>query len=197
MASQYGGLYTCNHCGATVVIEYSSDRRRRKADYGALKDWHYYDAVGLLCPKCRSKWDPLIQWLKNKFEAQEEDINMLNFEDEMKAVKKGYVVMSLDDYNELRDEIAAANMRAYEAEQTANRRMAGLLTVKKKKYGDRAIEIEFNEAAIRDLATEVMYATFSIEELAGYKVREIDRMSLYDATLADYKPDPVEQTDDE
>ena len=117
---------------------------------------------------------------------------MLNFEDEMKAVKKGYVVMSLDDYNELRDEIAAANMRAYEAEQTANRRMAGLLTVKKKKYGDRAIEIEFNEAAIRDLAAEIMYATFSIEELAGYKIREADRMSLYDATLADYRPDPTE-----
>ena len=31
---------------------------------------------------------------------------MLNFEEEMKAVKKGYVVLDIDEYNRLRDEIA-------------------------------------------------------------------------------------------
>lgn len=117
---------------------------------------------------------------------------MLNFEEEMKAVRKGYVVMSLDDYNELRDEIAAANMRAYEATQQANRRMAELLKVFKKTYGDHSIEIEFNERAVRELAIDVMHETFSDEELAGYVVKELSNMTIYDVTLATYKPDPVD-----
>lgn len=120
---------------------------------------------------------------------------MLSFEDEMKAVGKGYVVMSLDEYDALRDQIAAANMRAYEVEQKTNRRMAELLKVFKKTYGDHSIEIEFNEPAVRTLAIDVMQNTFSEEELAGYVVKDVSNMTIYDVTLATYKPDPVEADD--
>lgn len=116
---------------------------------------------------------------------------MLNFEDEMKAVGKGYVVMSLEEYDALRDQVAAANMRAYEVEQTSKRRMSELLRVFRKTYGDHSIEVEFNESAVRRLAIEVMHETFSDEELFGYTVKEARNMTIYDVTLATYKPDPV------
>lgn len=123
---------------------------------------------------------------------------MLNFEDEMKAVKKGYVVMSLDDYNDLRDEIAAANMRAYEAEQLANRRVAeltqdhrdtlhGLLRAYKKPYGDRSIEVEFNKGAWLSLAIASAHRMLSAEELRGYEFKQPDDLILCDETIATHK----------
>lgn len=128
---------------------------------------------------------------------------MLDFEDEMKAVKKGYVVMSLDEYNELRDQLAAANMKAYEAEQLANRRIAehtlatdfamrNLISVRKKTYGDHAIEFEFNTPAIHALAVDVMQRTFGAEELVGYEIKPADNMFLSTELLARRLPEEVE-----
>lgn len=130
---------------------------------------------------------------------------MLNFEEEMKAVKKGYVVLDIDEYNRLRDEIAAANMKAYEAEQLANRRIAeaaanneaitnSLISVKKNTYGDHDIVIEFNKYAIRQLATEMLIKTFSAEELEGYSIKSADDMLILDEVLA-YRASVDEPTD--
>lgn len=123
---------------------------------------------------------------------------MLNFEDEMKAVKKGYVVLDLDEYNRLRDEIAAANMKAYEAEQLANRRIAEatkdadyaistLLTVEKRSYGDYEIDIRFNKRAIRDLAISQLLKMYSAEELEDYTIKHFDDMCILDEVLATRK----------
>lgn len=120
---------------------------------------------------------------------------MLNFEDEMKAVRKGYVVLDIDEYNRLRDEIAAANMKAYEAEQLANRRIAEvaannealvgkIFRIVKNKYGDKDIAIEFNVRTIRRLAAEMMIKTFSAEELHGYELKSADDMLILDEILA-------------
>lgn len=120
---------------------------------------------------------------------------MLNFEEEMKAVKKGYVVLDIDVYNRLRDELAAANMRAYEAEQLANRRIAeaaannqaiidSLISVAKRNYGDHEIDIVFNVRAIRALALNMLYKTFSDEELEGYSIKSADDMVILDEVLA-------------
>lgn len=120
---------------------------------------------------------------------------MLNFEEEMKAVKKGYVVLDIDEYNRMRDDIATANMKAYEAEQLANRRIAEasannealvgkLFKVVKNTYGDNDIVINFNVRAIRQLATEMMIKTFSAEELEGYDLKSADDMLILDETLA-------------
>ncbi len=120
---------------------------------------------------------------------------MLDFEEEMKAVKKGYVVLSIDEYDSLRDQIAAANMKAYEAEQLAQRRIAesaqnnvklmdSLFTIEKKDYGAQNIEIVFNRHALYALATERLYGTFSNEELDGYAVVPASAMILCDETLA-------------
>ena len=128
---------------------------------------------------------------------------MLDFEEEMKAVKAGYVVMSLEEYNSLRDQIAEANMKAYEAEQLANRRMAeqaqevdrlmhSIVTVRKKTYGDRAIEFDFNTPVVHQLAVDVMQRTFSAEELKGYEIKPADDMFLSTELLARRKPEIVE-----
>lgn len=120
---------------------------------------------------------------------------MLNFEEEMKAVHKGYVVMSLDEYNELRDQIAEASMKAYNAEQMANRRIAEasannkaltdkLFSVVKNTYGDHDIVINFNVRAIRQLAIVMLHEAFSDEELAGYILKSADDMLILDETLA-------------
>ena len=126
---------------------------------------------------------------------------MLNFEEEMKAVKKGYVVLDIDEYNRLRDEIAAANMRAYEAEQLANRRIAesaasyeellrNVLSVHKRTHGkDRPIEIVFNAYVVHQLAIEALQRTFSDEELAAYDVKQADDLLLFDHAIAIRKPD--------
>lgn len=120
---------------------------------------------------------------------------MLNFEEEMKVIKKGYVVLDIDEYNRLRDELAAANMRGYEAEQMANRRIAEaaannkaltdkLFSVVKNTYGDNDIVINFNARAIRQLAIVMLHEAFSDEELAGYAVKSADDMLILDETLA-------------
>lgn len=129
---------------------------------------------------------------------------MLNFEEEMKAVKAGYVVMSLEEYNNLRDQIAEANMKAYNAEQLANRRIAehvaevdftmrSLIRVSKKSYGDRAIEFDFNTPAVHALAVDVMQYTFSAEELEGYEIKPADDMFLSTELLARRKPDIINE----
>lgn len=120
---------------------------------------------------------------------------MLDFEDEMKAVKKGYVVLDIDEYNRMRDELAAANMRGYEAEQSAQRRIAesakvhkeltdSLFTVEKKEYGKQNIEIVFNRAALYALAIEKLYETFDDNDLAGYRILRANELILCDETLA-------------
>lgn len=120
---------------------------------------------------------------------------MLEFEDEMKHVKRGYVVLSLDEYDGLRDEIAAANMRVYEAEQLANRRIAeaaqnnkrildSLFKIEKKEYGSENIEIVFDRHALYTLAVERLYETFSAPELEGYTVAPASVMILCDETIA-------------
>lgn len=132
---------------------------------------------------------------------------MLNFEEEMKAVKKGYVVLDIDEYNRLRDEIAAANMKAYEAEQLANRRIAeaaannkaitdSLIRVEKQTYGNHDICIVFNKYTIRQLAVEMMIKTFSAEELDGYDLRPVDNMLILDEVLA-HKVGTEDVTDEE
>lgn len=120
---------------------------------------------------------------------------MLGFEDEMKAVKKGYVVLDIDEYNRMRDEVAAASMKAYDAEQLATRRIAesakvhkeltdSLFTVEKKEYGKQNIEIVFNRAALYALAIEKLYETFGDNELDGYRVVRANELILCDETLA-------------
>ena len=109
---------------------------------------------------------------------------MLNFEEEMKAVKKGYVVLDIDEYNRMRDEIATANMKAYEAEQLANRRIAELLTVEKRTYGDHEIDIKFNKYAIHKLAVERLFELYSAEELEGYKLKTADNLFILDELIA-------------
>lgn len=129
---------------------------------------------------------------------------MLNFEEEMKAVKKGYVVLDIDEYNRLRDEIAAANMKAYEAEQLANRRIAEvaannealvgkIFRVVKNTYGDNDIVINFDVRTIRQLATEMMFKTFSAEELNGYELKSADDMLILDETLATKAINDIEE----
>lgn len=129
---------------------------------------------------------------------------MLNFEEEMKAVKKGYVVLDIDEYNRMRDEIAAANMKAYEAEQLANRRIAeaaannkaitdSLLTVEKKTYGKQDIEIVFNRAMLYALAVEKLHETFGDEDLDGYRVVRANELILCDETIATRSPISIEE----
>ena len=128
---------------------------------------------------------------------------MLNFEDEMKAVKRGYVVLSLEEYDSLRDEIATANMRAYEAEQLANIRIAeaaanneaitsSLISVAKRTYGGHEIDIVFNKYSIRRLALDMLGKTFSAEELEGYEIKSADDMLILDEILA-YRADTPEE----
>lgn len=129
---------------------------------------------------------------------------MLNFEEEMKAVKKGYVVLDIDEYNRLRDEIAAANMKGYEAEQLATRRIAesakvhkeltdSLFTVEKKEYGKQNIEIVFNRAALYALAIEKLYETFGDKALDGYRVLRANELILCDETIATRSPISIEE----
>ena len=124
---------------------------------------------------------------------------MLNFEDEMKAVRKGYVVLDIDEYNRLRDEIAAANMRAYEAEQLASRRIAeaaannqsiidSLISVEQATFNGPGIDIRFNARAIRALALNIMSRHFSAEELAEYDIKSADDMLILDERIAVRKP---------
>lgn len=132
---------------------------------------------------------------------------MLNFEEEMKAVKKGYVVLDIDEYNRLRDEIATANMKAYEAEQLANRRIAEasannealvgkMFDVVKNTYGDRDIVIRFNVHTIRQLAIDMLYKTFSEDDLDCYALKTADDMLILDETLA-YHVSNTNATDNE
>lgn len=132
---------------------------------------------------------------------------MLNFEEEMKAVKKGYVVLDIDEYNRLRDEIANANMKAFEAEQLANRRIAEaaannkaltdkLFKVAKNTYGDNDIVINFNVRAIRQLAIDMLYETFSEQDLEGYAIKTADDMLILDETIA-YHASTRKDTDNE
>ena len=120
---------------------------------------------------------------------------MLEFEDEMKAVKKGYVVLSLDEYNDMRDALAEANVRAYEAEQLANRRIAeettratreldSLFTVDRREFVDGAIVVRFNKSALHEHATRLMHARYSDQELSSYTVNEPSKLAVYDVVLA-------------
>lgn len=129
---------------------------------------------------------------------------MLNFEDEMKAVKKGYVVLDIDEYNRMRDAIAAANMKAYEADQMATRRIAesakvhkeltdSLFTIEKKEYGKQNIEIVFNRAALYEFAIDRLYESYSDDELAGYRVVQANELILCDEVIATRYPVSVEE----
>lgn len=129
---------------------------------------------------------------------------MLNFEEEMKAIKKGYVVLDIDEYNRLRDEVAAANMKAYEADQLANRRIAeaaannkaitdSLFTIEKKEYGKQNIEIVFNRAALYALAIEKLYETFGDNDLDGYRVIKANELTIFDETIATRSPINIEE----
>lgn len=120
---------------------------------------------------------------------------MLNFEEEMKQVQAGYVVMSLEEYNKLRDKIAEARTEAELARAEVHSTVLkyshameefkhNLLSVRKKPYGDNAIEVCFNDRAVHQLAVEMLHDTFSAEELADYEVRSIDDLLLCDEAIA-------------
>lgn len=131
---------------------------------------------------------------------------MLDFEEEMKAVKAGYVVMSLDEYNKLRDEIATANMQAYEIEQLANRRIAdaaannqaiidSLFRIEQRNYGTHDIDICFDTRAIRAVALNMLGKYFSAEELEKYDIKPAEEMHILDELLATRKPEIVTAAD--
>lgn len=120
---------------------------------------------------------------------------MLEFEDEMKAVRKGYVVLSIDEYDSLRDQLAAANMKAFEAEQLANRRIAektsecekaldAVLTVAKRNYGGHEVDIVFNKHSVYTLALRQLHKVFSYEEIENYKVKSASDLLLMDELFA-------------
>lgn len=120
---------------------------------------------------------------------------MLNFEEEVKKVQAGYVVMSLEEYNKLNDKILDYSIRAIKAEADAKRRVLdiqqsteqrlhNLLSVRKKTYGDRSIDIIFNTRAIHDLAVEIMRETYTDAELAEYEIKPADDLLLCDEMIA-------------
>lgn len=120
---------------------------------------------------------------------------MLNFEEEAKKVQTGYVVMSLEEYNKLNDKVLDYSVRAIRAEsearnkvmlaeQAAEQLLRDLLTVRKKTYGDKAIEIHFNDRAIHKLANERLKETYPDLVIDGYEIVSADDLSLYETTIA-------------
>ena len=125
---------------------------------------------------------------------------MLNFEDEMKAVRKGYVVLDIDEYNRLRDELAEAKMAAYEAKQIANRRVAdlsnahegllnSLFSIFKVSYSN-TLDVEINRDVLHMLAVERLQRDHWLDGPDKYDVVPADDFSIYTGTIA--KRAPVE-----
>ena len=123
---------------------------------------------------------------------------MLNFEEEMKAVGKGYVVMSLDEYNRLMDERAEFRMAAYNAEQLANRRIAeiseqhaayvaDLVTIEHHSWDGKYVAV-FNHAELYRLACNALMSTLTTEEQRKLNVRDLARFFIGEATLAEPRP---------
>lgn len=124
---------------------------------------------------------------------------MLDHESEMKAVRAGYVVMSLEEYNELRDQLVTASRAVYEAEQLAKRQvyeatklaedtLNSVLEVVKKPYSGDSLDISFNTRVVHDLAMRKLVSLCSEEELEGYTIVPAQDMYLCDETLARKKP---------
>lgn len=108
---------------------------------------------------------------------------MLNFEENMKAANTGYVVLSLDEYNRLRDEAAAANNF-----------MAELIKVTKQSWTDEYV-VEPNNAAFYAAAKKKFEELFG-DALHEYEVRPISDFYLGYATLAIKRTEPVSDDDD-
>lgn len=107
---------------------------------------------------------------------------MLNFEDEMKAAGKGYVVMSLEEYDRLRGDAAAAE-----------RLMAELIKVTKQSWNDEYI-VEPNNAAFYAAAKKKFEELFG-DALHEYEVRPINDFYLGYAAIATRRPEPVSDGD--
>lgn len=120
---------------------------------------------------------------------------MLNFEEEVKAVGQGYVVMPLAEYNRLMAERAEYLNMGREAERQASRRieetrsnyealLSNLLTVRKQTYGDRSIDIVFNQFAVHQLAVEAIQRSVSPDELKYYELVQAEDLLLFDPVIA-------------
>jgi hypothetical protein len=124
---------------------------------------------------------------------------MLNFEDEMKAVRRGYVVLDIDEYDRLRDELAEAKMAAYNAEQITNRRVAdlsnahegllnSLFSIRKVSYS-HTMDVDINREVLHMLAVERLQRDHWLEGPDKYDVVPVEAFSIYDGTIARRKPD--------
>lgn len=82
---------------------------------------------------------------------------MLNFENEMRAVGKGYVVLPLEEYDRLRDEAKAAD-----------RLMAELVTVTKQSWDDTFV-VELDKGTLHAFAKKKFEEQFA-DALSEYEV---------------------------
>ena len=100
---------------------------------------------------------------------------MLNFEETVKAASHGYVVLSLDEYNRLRDEARAA-----------------------KDFMDKLVNLEYNSwnkrwEAVLDNVAVYKVAKKKLKQVLGDKmsefaIKELKDFAYYSATIAEPKP---------
>jgi hypothetical protein len=108
---------------------------------------------------------------------------MLNFEDNMRAANTGYVVLSLEEYNRLRDEAAAAKAV-----------MAELIKVSKQSWTDEYV-VEPNNAAFYAFAKKKFEELFG-DEQHNYEVRPISDFYMGYTALATRRTEPASDGDD-
>lgn len=101
---------------------------------------------------------------------------MLNFEETVKAASHGYVVLSLDEYNRIRDEARAAKDF-----------MDKLVNLEYNSWG-KAWEVVVNSTAIYDEAMKKLVATLG-DSVSEHDIVEPKDFAYYDHKIATRKPE--------
>ena len=100
---------------------------------------------------------------------------MLNFENEMKAANTGYVVLSLEEYNRLRDEArAAADF------------MDKLVSVEHQRWTNTG-EAVLDNTAVYEAAKRKLEQVLG-DKMSEFATRESKDFAYYSATIAEPKP---------